>query len=254
MRVLAREMFIFDPSYFQSQFRFASGPSPQVGGGVIPGRQRRDVCRIAGHLGKDVSWHISAHKADPLEIAGWWLNYDSPVNDSIASQHIRWHFAPVTEEKWRAKERAADLFVRRAAAAREGMRVWQAARELECSRASLALSLAVFTGSLARAVRGRGAAIVLLPSDFAFARSGSGFHDGLLTPEGASALTRLIRAHHIPDVGDVAETRDPLAALLEGDEQRELMSADGPLMLRVLPDGSYEIGGARVIAAREVGW
>jgi hypothetical protein len=64
-------------------------------------------------------------------------------------------FAEVTEAKWQAKERRAPLHSR-AAAAREGMRIWQAARELECSMTALALALAVHTGPLVRAARGHG--------------------------------------------------------------------------------------------------
>jgi uncharacterized surface protein with fasciclin (FAS1) repeats len=104
----------------------------------------------------------------------------------------------------------------------------------------------VHTGPLVRGAHGRGGAIVLLPSDAAFARHGKDCLDRLLAPEGAAALTRLIRAHHIPDVGDALETRDPLGVLLGGEETRELASADGPLLLQVRQDGAYEIGRARV--------
>lgn len=245
VRVLAREMFIFDPgcielnsvslvaqSLAEEELAFMADSDELFAVSLAP-------------LGKDIDWHINAHKADTIEIAGWWLTYDSPVNDFMAGQKIRWHFAPVTEEKWRPKERGCDLFVRRAAAAREGMRVWQAACELECTKSSLILSLAVQTGAVQRGVRGRAGAIVLLPSDDAFARDHDHF-ERLLTPEGAQALVRLIRAHHIPDVKDAVEARDPLATLLHGEEQREVRSGASSLMLRRLEYGTYDIGGARI--------
>jgi len=55
-------------------------------------------------LGKDVDWHMKLRPADAVEIGRWWLNYDSPVNDVIASHKIRWHFNAVTEAEWRRRE------------------------------------------------------------------------------------------------------------------------------------------------------
>ncbi len=247
LRVLAREMFIFDPGRYQ--FNAVALPAQSLPPDEFAFlTDSDDLFAVSlATLGKDVGWHVNAHKADPVEIGGWWLAYDSPANDAMASQRIRWHFAPVTEKAWRAKERGADLFVRRAAGVREGLKAWQAARELGCSMASLGLSLAVHTGPFARAVRGRGAAIILLPSDEAFARSGKDCFDRLLTPEASRTLTRLIRAHHLPDVGDAVEARDPLGALLHGQDCREVATADGARLLRSLPDGSYAIGDARVM-------
>jgi hypothetical protein len=247
VRVLAREMFIFDPRCVE--FNAVSLLAQPLGEETMSFMADSDELFAVSlaTLGKDVAWHVNAHKADPVEIAGWWLTYDSPVNDFMVSQKIRWHFAPVTEEKWRAKERGCDLFVRRVALTREGMRIWQAMCELECTNASLALSLAVHTGVFQRGARGRGGAIVLVPSDAAFAREENTYFERLLTPEGAQMLAKLIRAHHIPDAQDAVETRDPLAIMLQGEEQREVQSGQGPLMLRQLADDSYEIGGARVI-------
>jgi hypothetical protein len=245
VRVLAREMFVFDPGYFH--LNYASLPAKRLNAGEASFLADSDELFAVSlaPLGKDAAWHINPRRADPIEIAGWWMTYDSPVNDFMAAHKIRWHFAEVTEAKWRAKERASDLFVRRTAAAREGMRIWQVARELECSMTALALALAVHTGPLVRAARGRGGAIVLLPSDAAFA--GGTSLDYLLAPEGTTALTRLMRTHHVPDVGEAVEARDPLGVLLDGEERRELRSAHGTLLLQTRPDGSYEISGARVI-------
>ena len=246
VRVLAREMFIFDPGYFHLNHAALPAQSLKPGEASFLADSDELFAVSLAPLGKDVAWHVNPRRADPVDIAGWWMTYDSPVNDFMAAQKIRWHFAEVTEAKWQAKERASNLFIRRAAAAREGMRIWQAARELECSMTSLALALAVHTGPLVRAARGHGGAIVLLPSDAAFAHHRKDLLDRLLAPEGAAALTRLIRAHHIPDAGDAVQARDPLAVLLGGEETRELKSADGPLLLQARPDGSYEIGRARV--------
>jgi hypothetical protein len=205
VRVMAREMFLFDPGYFH--LNNASLPIQKMKPGeasFVADSDELFAVSLAP-LGKDATWHTTPRKADPIEIAGWWLTYDSPVNDFVAAQKIRWHFAPVSEAKWRAKERASDLFVRRTAAAREGMRIWQAARELQCTMASMTLALSVHTGALSRAARGRGGSIVLLPNDAAFATQRRGFLDQLFSPAQSSTLVRMLRAHHIPDVGELVE-------------------------------------------------
>jgi len=246
VRVMAREMFLFDPGYFR--LNNVALPAQRL----KPGEASflTDSDQLFGvslaTLGKDAAWYTTPRKADPIEIAGWWLTYDSPVNDFVASQKVRWHFAPVSEQKWRAKEFASDLFMRRAAAAREGMRIWQAARQLQCRDASLALALAVHTGVFARAARGRGRAIVLLPADAAFAAQRRGLLDELLAPSGAARLSRLMRAHHIPDAGEAAELRDPLGFLLGEQAQCELQTGNGPQLLRAEGD-DYAIGPAKVV-------
>lgn len=244
VRVLAREMFIFDP--VRVELNSVALVAQTLSDDAIAFMAESDELFAVSlaPLGKDIGWHINAHRADAIEIAGWWLNYDSPVNDFIASQKIRWHFAPVTEDKWRCKERSSDLFVRRVAVAREGMRIWQAACELECTKASLALSLAVHTGAFQRGVRGRGHALVLIPNDAAF--DDDAYFEWLLTPEGAKSLTLLIGAHHIPDVKDFVGARDPLAAANNDDKRGVVQSGRGPILLRQLDDGSYEIAGAQV--------
>jgi hypothetical protein len=195
LRVLAREMFLFNPRFLS--LNVANLVGSEIDPNAVHFVSDSDeffAVSLAG-LGKDVDWHMKLRPADPVEIGRWWLNYDSPVNDAIASYKIRWHVNPVTEAKWRQREVASDLFIRRCGVIREGLRVREAAQELGCSKAAQLIAFAVHCHVLEHVVRGSGAATILVPVNAAFARLPDGFVDRLLTPAGRKDLIRFLRAH-----------------------------------------------------------
>jgi len=198
VRVLAREMFLFDPNEIElNKMRLPKEPvSPKNGYFIADSDQLFGVSLAP--VGKDAEWHLTPHQADPVEVGGWWSIYDSGVNDFIVSHHVRWHFAPVTESKWKDKERLSDLFIRRAAGVREGIRFWQIAHRLHLPKVAGLLAVAAQTGIMSRALIGRGEAVaVLLPTESAFRNLPSNQYNELLTFEGAQKLSKLIRAHII---------------------------------------------------------
>lgn len=167
VRCLARELFLFDPG------RIDISQQLLVGGGFDRRMLRfvddsDDLYAVSlAPLGKDVEWHLVPGPPDPLAVARWWLIYDSPVNDVIASSFLRWHAGDITPRRWDRVARASMLWVRRMMALREGMRVWQ---HLVDSRswaaaavAALALRLAVLPRALAGGA-GQGA-IVFVPAE-----------------------------------------------------------------------------------------
>lgn len=243
VRVLAREMFLFDPSRYPvnqaalprnrippEEMVFLSDSDAFYGVSLTP-------------LGKDSSWYVVPRTADPVEVGGWWLAYDSPVNDLISAQKVRWHFAPTTD-RWQAVERRADRFVRTAAAVREGIRLWRAARRLGCSAAAPFIALAIHTGVFARAVRGRGTALVFLPNDKAIATLDILELENLTKPAGKRRLGRLMRAHFVPDAPD--EGDDPLEAL--GRAGSVVETANGRYPLVRDEEGRYRLDDANVLS------
>jgi hypothetical protein len=168
VRVFAREMFLFDPrafarnhaqlianSFQASDIYFISDSDDLFGVSLTP-------------LGKDVGWHLDQRPASPEQIAQWLLLYDSPANDLVAGTKIRWHFAPVTESKWRTRERGADLLVRRAAVARERQRVLRTISGLPGgSLTALIYSSALATGQLKLSRLHRRRFLILVPRDLA---------------------------------------------------------------------------------------
>jgi len=243
VRVLAREMFLFDPGYFN--LNHAALPDRPLGG-----KESSFLCDSdelfavsLAEIGKDVQWHIHPREASPMTIARWWLTYDSKSNDFMASQKIRWHFAPVTEAKWRAVEAGCDLFIRRLAVVREGLRVWQVAQLRACTKVGPILAFMLNSGALARAAKGREAAIVFLPTDEAFRKptvNGRAFEPEY---DDAAGLIRLARRHHAPITFEQVNPEDPLRHLLQGKSLGRLETAAGPVDIK-------RDGGAMVVDGR----
>lgn len=248
VRVLAREMFLFDPSYFD--LNHAALPDlPLQRGEASFICDSDDLFAVSlAEIGKDVQWHIRPQEASPMMIAPWWLRYDSKSNDFMAAQKIRWHFKPVTDAKWRAVETGCDVFIRRLAAVREGMRVWQIAQTRTCTKSGRILAYMLNTGALARAVKGREGAIVFLPRNEAFRAKGNG--PGSKYPDLAdeAALIHLIKAHHVPVSFETVEFDDPVRHVLNGAKSGQLDGANGPLSILLDDDGAIIVGGAKIVS------
>jgi hypothetical protein len=197
LRVLAREMFLFNPR------RISLNAASLIGNEIDPSEIQfvSDSDQLfavsLAELGKDVDWHMKLRAADPVEIGRWWLNYDSPANDMLASHKIRWHFNPSTEAEWRQRERAGDLFVRRCGVVREGLRLRAIAQEMGCSKAAQLIAFAAHWGILEHVVRGNGVTTILMPVNAAFTKLPDGFFEHLLTQASGKDLTRFLRAHCI---------------------------------------------------------
>lgn len=197
-RVLAREMFIFKPNAFN--LNAASLAAEEINPSDIHFiTDSDDLFAVSlSECGKDSAWHRRARLADPFEIANWWLDYDSPINDLIVGSKIRWHRLPVSEHKWRAREQAADLFLRRCAARREGLRTWRVARSLGCSIAARAIALGIHTKVFDHALRENASCVIFLPTDTALSSTTHAELEQLLSPAGHRDMVHMVRHHYVP--------------------------------------------------------
>lgn len=210
LRILAREMFLFDPRQVTlNKAQLPEKPLKPGEGCFIADSDELFAVSLAP-FGKDAEWHREPRRADPVEIGGWWTAYDSATNDFIVSHRVRWHFAPVTEARWRAVESRSDLFIRRAAAVREGIRFWQQARRLGQPTVARLLAVAVHTGVMAHGLVGRTPAAVLMPTDQALAALRDDQIEALHAPHGARALAEIIRRHVVPLDEDLIFQDNPL--------------------------------------------
>ena len=64
-------------------------------------------------MAKDVDWYARPQRLDPLKIGNWWLTYDSPANDFVASRYFYVHSVSRTPEKWRRAEIESDMVMKR---------------------------------------------------------------------------------------------------------------------------------------------
>lgn len=243
-RVLAREMFVYDPGATAlNETRLLESPLELDAMHVVADSDDLFAVSLAP-IEKEFEWYQWPRVADPIEISGWWLEYDSWINDFIATTKIRWHTGTPTESAWRLRERRSDLFLRRAAALREGRRLWRMALSFGCTNVALLLATAIELGTFTRAVRGRGGALIFLPINGAWDQSTTR-PEHLLAPENEHCFGSLISEHYVPmkSFGKAASLEDRLR-----DRGRvELISAAGSRLQIVLDGEQLRINGARVL-------
>jgi hypothetical protein len=196
MRVLVREMFAYDPSIFElnQQALLAEPPDPNL---VHYITDSDDLFSLSlAPLTKDIDWYARPQRLDPVKIGNWWLTYDSPANDAVASRYFYVHRTPRTADKWRPAEIASDILVRRIAGSRELLRVARAINAEEVMHARQVLGLAIAETKLPRFARWSGPVTLLIPKNAGMRSWLLGGGEELLRPERSSELVRRM-LHHV---------------------------------------------------------
>jgi hypothetical protein len=190
---------------------------------------------------KDVEWYAKPASLSVLDIARWWLIYDSPANDAIAGQYFRFHTTDMTAEKWRRAEIESDRLIRRLTATREVLRAIMSIPRSELRSVKLLVLTALTEAKLATAVPWTNSRTFLLPDDRAMHLWLRSAPENLLSGN-ARALLDVIRGHILLDEIDLASGRDA-----------ELRSADGGTRYLTWQDGSAMIDGVFLNASLKVG-
>jgi hypothetical protein len=244
-RMLAREMFVYDPATVTlNRSNLLESEMDPALMHVIEDSDDLFAVSLAP-IDKEYAWYRWPRRADPDEVADWWLNYDSWANDLLVSAKLRWHMRPVSEAAWRATETSADLFLRRAALLREGRYLWRAARAQACTMSARLLAGAAASGVLARMARGRGGAVVFIPANNAYWDVPAGALDHIQTRAGAADMAQLLRAHYAPS----ATTRQArtLEAELGGGRTCRLAAGDGGTLTVERRADGLAVNGVRIL-------
>lgn len=165
VRCLAREMFLFDPG------RIDMGSQLLVNGrfnrsDMVFVDDSDDLYAVSlAPLGKDIGWHLNPGPPDLASVARWWLIYDSPVNDLIAANFLRWHSGAIDAARWERRAVASHRWIRRQTALREALRVWQSLIEAKSWNAATLLALAIETRVVADAFQETDRPTVVLVPD-----------------------------------------------------------------------------------------
>ncbi len=195
LRLLARELFAFDPNRVKL--------SPQA----LPERitdwseihlvtDSDELFALSlAPLWKDTDWYLERSKFDPLEVARWWLIYDSPVNDYLVQRPLRFHTGIEREDLWRRAERASAFCVQQLRATREIVRVSRELAHIGCQHAATLASVAAAKTWFVRRTMARLPLTIFAPSDEAIAGLSAGTLDDLLRPRHREKLVRLLRRH-----------------------------------------------------------
>ncbi len=241
VRVLAREMFLFNPGHLHMNVaRLAAGTLDISRIAVIDDSDKLYAISLAP-LGKDVGWHLTPKRADPIDVANWWLSYESQANDLIAGSGIAWHQVPKSPERWRRVEVASGLWVKRVRGLREALRAWRHLTQHGSHTPAMLLAAAIHNGVLT-GITGRwlGAAIIFVPVEASFQALPPDWAERAADP---GALARLIGRHV---VFEVAASLRPLHERLGDAPTIELTAADGaPITLSRTAEG-LRIGDALI--------
>jgi len=196
VRMLINVYNVFDPNKFQltdqqlpalehdtEEFIFITDSDSLFGVSLAP-------------LSKDNIWYNRSRNADPVSIARWWLDYDSPANNQVVGQHIRFH----TKKKpnsvlWGKSERRSDLFINKVISAREGMRIAKESQELGCRHAASVILFSMETGVLVHTLSQNAPALVFVPDDNAMEAIDTGFYDQLMAVSSRHFLIQFLRNH-----------------------------------------------------------
>ncbi|MCC6779458.1 MAG: hypothetical protein IT537_22990 [Hyphomicrobiales bacterium] len=191
-------------------------------------------------LAKEFPYFSQPRKADAAGIAKWWQYYASGSNEFLARSNYRIHFAELDLSQWRRAERRIDSLVRRATIARDARDVWQVADAQPFLRtATEILALAISSGLIARAIRGPGARLIVLPHDRAFTSAGVAL-ETLLDWRRGSQLIQWLRAH-------VAVMADNSAMHLDDKLSNDLVTEAGTSLSLVRRDGTLQLNGRPVV-------
>jgi hypothetical protein len=172
LRLLARELFCFEPGYYALNSQSLLAQKPPAGE-VHVFRDSREFLGVSlTPFWKDMEWYLAARRLDPLFVGRWWGDYESPMNDDISARNLRFFCGTADERHWRAAEAHADALMTHLRSAREFVRMMMTLNRMGHSRAAAFLASALRIYGLARRWPHRGPFVVLAPSNEAFERAG----------------------------------------------------------------------------------
>jgi hypothetical protein len=195
MRVLVREMFAYDPRMFElnEQALLAHAPDPHSVH-YITDSDKLFALSFAPVL-KDVEWYVQPQRYHPLKVGSWWLTYDSPANNLVASHYFYVHHRERTPTKWRRAERESDLLIRQLMGSREILRMIRAMSDDRVRYARQILSIALAETSLARKMGQNLPFTALIPRNAGLLRWLCGDGERLLKARSSRELIDLVLDH-----------------------------------------------------------
>jgi len=193
-RLLAREMFIFDPSIVSLTANKLLATLDSVDDLAIVSDSDQLFGVSLAKLKQEIDWYSLPLGADIYSIAKWWRNYDSRISDLLVSKKIRWHICPPTNKKWIGVETSGDLFLRKAALIREASYLLSELDGSEFSVSSNILKYAVARGLLSKVIRGRSGGVVFVPTNTAFTKNSLQSFKGSLADQDSCVMT-IIKGH-----------------------------------------------------------
>jgi hypothetical protein len=172
LRLLARELFCYRPGeYSINRLSLLSEAPPDSEVHLFD-----DSMEFLGlsltPLWKDVQWYLERRQLDPIDVARWWVLYDSPINNRLASRDLKFRCGNASEDAWQTASREASRLVAHLVMAREFLLIVDALDHAGATRAAEFVATALRVLGIARRWPHRGPFLIVAPSDAAFAAAG----------------------------------------------------------------------------------
>jgi hypothetical protein len=210
LRLLAREMFCFEPGYYPLNAQSLLAQVPRDDEIHVFTDSRKFLGVSFTPLWKDMEWYLAPRRLDPLFVGRWWLDYDSPLNDRLSTLNLRFTCGTADEAHWHLAQSRADVLLAHLRRAREFVRVLMMLKRMGHSRAAAFLASAMRVHGVARRWPRQGPFVIMAPTDDALAEFNRVPGDGL----SAAQTRRILEAH----VAVIAAPRE----IKEADEVRTL--------------------------------
>jgi hypothetical protein len=247
MRVLVREMFALDPDFIHLNAQSLPAHSLELDK-VHYVTDSDDLFALSfAPLVKDVEWYAKPQPLDPLSVGRWWLTYDSPANDAVASRCFYVHSTERTSPEWRRAELESEHLMRRLAGVRETLRalgdVNGDARLIASVRIAFQLAaFALVRTKLASLVGSGVSSTLLLPRDAALLQWFLHEGEALFRPENEARLVRAILDHVVLERIDARPGVAATVAMASGRPRKLTWSGKTPVI-----DGLALHGPARLM-------
>jgi hypothetical protein len=240
MRILAREIFAIAPNLIELNAHALLAKIPDLDAIHFISDSDDLFALSLTPLSQDIAWYLKPSTVSALDMARWWLIYDSPANDLAAAHNFCFHVSDMTPAKWRRAEIESDYLIRRLTATREILRAIGNIPSGELMSAKLIVLIALANAKLATAVRWTERLIFLVPDDRAMDFWLQSISEELFAGN-AHALLDMIRGHVLLDEIGPAGCHALIRAADGG--TRHLTWRDGrPVVDGVLLGKTLEIG------------
>lgn len=193
-RYFLGELLVFDPSMELTSAYVLKSVANE--GELLFFDRSHDLMALSlSPMDKDTDWYSIERPIDPLSVARWWLDCDSPANDFCVRHNIRFHTGNMTEAMWRRTEQQADMFVQRVFVAREMLRVLDWLTKMEYQGAARLLATALSAGRIASRWPCMGRFVVALPAPLSPNAAATSLEARLLEAGNEGLLNHFIKAH-----------------------------------------------------------
>lgn len=222
-RILAREMFIFDPNTVAHNPNLLLESAPSADAVEMVGNSDDLFAVSLAPLGKDIRWYDTPRRMDVQNFAPWLELYDSDWNEHISMTPINWGMVSSDTARWRRRERASELTIKRIRECYRATWVWRMTSHMNMSSAACEILAYLMSSRLLYRIPAEPrATAVIIPQNNALEPFGENMYD-LLAPENRDRFIELVKDYIVTD----PRCAKPIHEWLDTGEKTDLETLSG---------------------------